>query len=68
MLDGKNSPEGSPEWRFQIKPNDLKVLSGFYPHTLNIAEDWAKLQWVYVYLFSDLTSNSKGFGAFVSKV
>ena len=44
------------------------MLDGFYETTLSIAADWAKQQWVYVYLFSDGTANTKGFGAFVRNV
>ena len=44
------------------------MLDGFYKHTLNIEQNWAKQQWVYVYVFSDGTADIRGFGAFVRNV
>lgn len=37
-------------------------------HTLTIDTEWDSFRWVYIYLFSDLAINTKGFGAFVPGV
>ena len=41
------------------------MLEGFYEKDLSMPTDFQRDQWIYIYIFSDETAKSKGFGAYV---
>ena len=64
----QNVDNGSQYWKLQVASSELSMLHGHINAALSMPVDWAKKQWVMVYIFSDLIGNKYGFGAFVPNV
>ena len=52
----------------QVKTTDLKMMDGHVDYDMTMPTDWAKDQWVMVYIFSDEAANKYGFGTYAPGV
>ena len=47
-----------------MKYEDLKMMEGHVDYDFDMPLNWAKMQWVMIYIFSDQNANKYGFGAY----